>query len=184
MKKAIAAMLIVAGGVQACEADVWREPDYPLQGWYAGADIGGWRVRDHLTGVSPNGFTYSPFLGYQVNRYLGVEGAYLGGDASTSIEGVNISMHANVAEASLIGSLPLTGYAGLYARAGVARWWTTTQISTARFDLDVDDRGTHGVYGAGVYEHFDVVASRLEWTRANIQGATVNRITIAAYWRF
>ena len=184
MKKIIVAALIAAGIMPIARADEWREPDYPLKGWYAGADLGGWRLTDQLTHISVTGFTYSPFLGYQLNRYLAVEGAYVGGNASTGIDGMDISMHAHVAEGSLIGSVPLTGYAGLYARAGVAHWWSGAEVSAQGFSGSADDHGTNGVYGAGVYEHFDVVASRLEWTRANVQGARVNRITAAVYWRF
>jgi hypothetical protein len=184
MKKTIAAALIVVVASHVVRAEEWREPDYPLKGWYAGGDLGGWRFRDQLTSISATGFTYSPFLGYRVNRYVAVEGAYVGGDASTSIEGVDISLHAHVAQGSLLGSLPLTGYAGLYARAGVARWWSTSSVSTQGFSLSARDNGTNGVYGAGIYQDFDEVASRIEWTRANIQGARINRIAIAAYWRF
>jgi hypothetical protein len=184
MKMKIAMALIVVGASHVVQAEEWREPDYPLRGWYAGADLGGWRFKDQLTSISVTGFTYSPFLGYRVNRYVAVEGAYVGGDASTSVNGVDISLHANIAEGSLIGSLPLTGYAGLYARAGVAKWWSTSSISTPAFSVSADDHGANGVYGAGVYEEFDEVASRIEWTRANIQGARVNRIAVAAYWRF
>jgi opacity protein-like surface antigen len=186
MKMIVGVAFLAAGMMSVAQADdEWHEPDYPLKGWYAGGDLGGWRFTDPVSRISVTGFTYSPFVGYQFNRYLGTEGAYIGGnDAGTSISGVDFILHAHVAEASLIGSLPLTGYAGLYARAGVAKWWATSTVSYQDLSGTASDNGTNGVYGAGVYEHFDVVASRLEWTRANIQGTRENRFSVAAYWRF
>ena len=185
MKMIMGAVLLAVGMISVARADEWREPDYPLKGWYAGGDLGGWRLRDRVSGVSLTGFTYSPFIGYQLNRYLGAECAYIGGnDTSTNIGAVDLSLHAQAVETSIIGSLPLSGYAGLYARAGAAKWWATTTFSYLSSSESVKDNGINGVYGAGVYEHFDVVASRVEWTHANIQGARINRITVAAYWKF
>ena len=185
MKMVMLAALVAAGTTSIALADEYREPDYPLQGWYAGLDFGGWRFWDPRAEVAVNGFSFSPFLGYQINRYVGVEGAYLGGtDAHTGIDGVDISLHANVAQAAVIGSLPLWSYAGLYARAGVAKWWASSSISIGTFSLDRDDNGCNAVYGAGVYENFDVVNSRIEWTRTTLLGTRVNRISVAAYWRF
>jgi hypothetical protein len=185
MKMVMLAALIAAGSTAIAQADTYKEPDYPLKGWYAGLDVGGWRFRDPIAEVSVTGFSYSPFLGYQINRYIGVEGAYLGGtDAHASIDTVNFALHANVAQAAVIGSLPLWGYAGLYARAGIAKWWSTATVSFSNVSLSADDNGCNGVYGAGVYEHFDSVASRIEWTRSNVQGTRVNRLSVAAYWHF
>jgi len=185
MKMVMLAALVAVGSTSIALADEYREPDYPLKGWYAGLDLGGWRFRDPNAAVAVNGFTFSPFLGYQIDRYVAVEGAYLGGsDAHTGLDGVDISLHANVAQAAVIGSLPLWSYAGLYARAGVAKWWATSTISVANFRLNADDNGCNAVYGAGVYEDFDAVNSRLEWTRTSILGTRVNRISVAAYWRF
>ena len=185
MKKLAVAALIAAVVSTVAQAEEWKEPNYPLKGWYAGADLGGWRFTVPVSKMSVTGFTYSPFAGYQFNRYLGAQGAYIGGnELDKNINGVDIITHVHVAEASVIGSLPLTGYAGVYARAGIDKWWTISTISYPGFSASASENGTHGIYGAGVYEDFDVVASRLEWTRGNIQGTRVNRITVAAYWTF
>jgi outer membrane protein with beta-barrel domain len=185
MKKIVAALLMTVGIAQVAQAQEWQEPDYPLRGFYGGFDLGAWRLRFAGTSLELKGFTYSPFLGYQINRYLGLEAAYIGGsDATQNVGGIELSMRAHVAEASLIGSIPLTGYAGLYARAGLARWWSTTTLSVQGFSASEDDRGTNGAYGAGVYQHFGAVAARIEYTRASVRDARVSRFTAAAYWRF
>ena len=120
MKMIMGAALLAVGMISVARADEWREPDYPLKGWYAGGDLGGWRLRDRVSGVSLTGFTYSPFSGYQLNRYLGAECAYIGGnDTSTNIGAVDLSLHAQAVETSIIGSLPLDQPT---SRARIASW--------------------------------------------------------------
>jgi hypothetical protein len=187
MKQTFVAIgLLAVANAAIAQGSEWKEPDYPLKGLYGGFDLGGWRFSQPVPGssIEMTGFTYSPFVGYQLNRYMGIEGAYVGGNVGTNLNGVDLSTNAFVAQGSMIGSFPLSGYAGLYARAGVAKWWSRSTISAPGFHDRLDNNGTNGVYGAGVYEHFDVVASRLEWTRTNIEGARVNRFSVAAYWKF
>jgi OmpA family protein len=97
---------------------------------------------------------------------------------------VNNSLDTHLIEGSLIGSLPLTSDAGVYARAGVDKWWSTIKVSFENSSQSFGDNGTNGLYGAGIYEHFDAVACRIEWTRSNVQDTKMNRFAIAAYWRF
>jgi opacity protein-like surface antigen len=180
MRKAMVAAMLAAATIPIAQAEEWREPQYPLAGFYGGFDLGGWRIR---TQGSPDltGFTYSPFVGYQINRYVGFEAAYIAGSAVTADD---VAVQAHVAEGSLIGSIPLTGYAGIYARAGVAKWWSTATISFPGFSSSYSDNATHGCYGAGLYQHFGDVAARLEYTRSSLYGATVNRFTAGVYWKF
>ncbi len=178
MKKMFVVIGLLVANAALAQDGGWKEPDYPLKGWYGGFDLGGWRFSDSSIGIT--GFTYSPFVGYQLNRYLGVEGAYVGGNAGKSVDGFDLSTDSFVAQGALIGSCPLNGYAGLYARAGISKWWATSAVSAPGFRDSAKDNGANGVSGAGVYEYFDVVASRLEWTRTNIEGAKVNRFSVAA----
>jgi hypothetical protein len=155
-------------------------------GPYVGVDAGWIGYHDNVDGVSIDlsGFTYSPFVGYQLNKYVALEGSYLGTtNASTTVDGVDVNVKTHGVQAALLGTLPLSPIGGLYARAGLLRWHST--VSSAVAGVSDSENGTDGLYGLGAYlTNNQGLTGRLEATTASINGTRIYRVTLGGYWSF
>jgi hypothetical protein len=157
----------------------------PATGLYAGLDAGWIGYHDDVDGysVDMSAVTYSPFVGYQFNRYIGIEGSYIGtGNASTSIQGIDLEYKTHAVQGAVIGTLPLSPVGGLYARVGLIRWHATA--SSSYLGVSESDDGTDALYGLGAYLTNGQLSGRLEATSAEINGTRIYRVTLGAYWSF
>jgi hypothetical protein len=157
----------------------------PAPGVYVGADAGWISYHNDVQGYSVDlsAFTYSPFVGYQFNRYVAVEGSYIGtGNASTNVSGYDLEYKTHAVQAALVGTLPLSEVGGLYARAGLIRWHDTA--SSSSLGVSESNDGTNGLYGLGAYLTNGQLGGRLEATTATINGTRVYRVTLGAVWSF
>jgi OOP family OmpA-OmpF porin len=106
-------------------------------GVYVALDVGQSNFKDMCSGFpGPCSDTDTAFrgaLGYQINQYVGVEGAYVdAGKTNASAPGFSGSATLTDWQLAVIGTLPLGGGFSLIGKAGVDRWsskFTTTTIS-------------------------------------------------------
>jgi len=180
-----ACVVTLLGFTGVASAAALTTADSPATGLYAGLDAGWIGYHDNVSGYSLDlsGFTYSPFVGYQFNRYVGIEGSYIGtGNASTRVQGVDVELKTHGVQAAVIGTLPLSPVGGLYARAGLINWHSTA--SSSYLGVSESDDGTDALYGLGAYLTRGQLSGRLEATTAEMDGTRVYRVTLGAYWTF
>jgi OOP family OmpA-OmpF porin len=104
-------------------------------GWYVGAGAGLSQATDYcdpnagavIVTCDDTGTAWRLLLGYQINRYFGVEGGYLNlGQFNSTVTQAGVpttnqtKIHAGYLEGLAI--LPIGERFGLYAKAGVAYW--------------------------------------------------------------
>ncbi len=180
---ACALALLEAGTAVAADAPA---ADGLKAGVYVGADAGWIGYHDNSSGYSVDlsGFAYSLLAGYQFNRYVAVEGAYLGsGNASTNISGADLNIGTHGWQASLVGSLPLSSTGGIYGRLGALRW--SANVNSAAAAFSEGSNGTDALYGLGAYlTNGRNLTGRVEVTTASINGTRVYRATLGGYWTF
>ncbi len=133
---------------------------------------------------------WKAFVGYDINRYLAVEGFYADlGTVSLEEEFFpNTRLDSTAYGASMIGRLPVTDWFSPYAKLGVARWDTKVR---GRFVQGRDNSelrkqdGTAPVYGLGAQFNFDPVLLRAEYERYDFDSDyTIDAFTLSAGLRF
>ena len=113
-------------------------------------------------------------LGYRFNPYIGVEGEAAFGVADDTTGGVDVKLK-NEFGAFVVGYLPVTPKAELFARAG----YTSSTFDTSLGDVD----GDGGAWGVGGQYHFtDKDGVRLDWTRHDYDGVDAD-VWALAYTR-
>lgn len=146
-------------------AAVWADE---ATGWYVGAGAGQSQAKQYcdpstgevIVSCDDTGTAWRLLLGYQINRYLGVEGGYLNlgqFNSTTMVSGVTATdqtkIHAGYLEGLAI--LPIGGRFSLYAKAGTAFW--TFQTHDTLGGAGVPDQSQNGwsfMGGAGAQFFF------------------------------
>ncbi|MBF7052551.1 porin family protein [Halomonas sp. KAO] len=128
------------------------------------------------------------FVGYDLNRYLAVEGFYsdLGEVRLKGNDAVNAELESQAYGASLVGKLPLTDWFTLFGKAGLAHWETQTNGNLGNFQQELSDQdGTDPVYGVGAQFQLDPMLLRAEYERYDFDSDyTVDAFTASVGWRF
>ena len=146
--------------------------DYSEQenSWYVAAN--GLNA-DYEGGTEESG--YNVAIGKYLNNNISIELGYadFGGDAD-SVGGVDAEFEATAIQFSAIGYLPISDNAGLFARIGVERVKTDSQVNTVRANLD----DTNPYYGVGGYVNVsESVDLRLEVQRHEILDTNLDTIS-------
>lgn len=136
------------------------------QSWYIGAGIG--RGTLNVSGtdlglpdasIGDNTTTYTLHVGYRINPYFAVEGAYydLGEyDFSGNLGNVGVAGTAKAKAYALnaVGILPLSEAFDLYGRAGYGSAELKANASAAGFVGNNSDRQSSAFYGVGARWNF------------------------------
>ena len=154
--------LILAIGIMGVMSSLSLAAKLPKQQWYVGGTAG-------KTDVDTRGFDDSvgakAFIGYNMNRFLGFEGAIisLGEFDSKLVPGFETEVVG--AEVSAVGRIPM-GRFSLFAKAGIF-FWDSEDSQNGAFVRD--DDGVDATYGGGFEYRFrghsDRWSMRAEWQR-------------------
>lgn len=107
-------------------------------GLYVALDVGQSKFKEMCSGFgggscSDTDTAFRGALGYQINQYVGVEGAYVdAGKSTASAPGFSGSAKLTDWQLAVVGTLPVGGGFSLIGKAGIDRWsskFTTTTIS-------------------------------------------------------
>ena len=149
---ALAALLAGPAGAQTAQSGGDR-------GFYGGFGLG--TTDSDLTGATDKRDTvWKAFGGYQINKYLGVEGGYID-LGNTAIPGASFSNKTFTAVA--VGSLPITPQFALLGKLGVAL--VETDVN------GISDSNSDPTYGIGLrYDFTRQIGLRGEWDRYRIGG--------------
>jgi OOP family OmpA-OmpF porin len=131
-------------------------------GPYLGASIGKVDYNDSLWSIEDdaNDTGWKLFSGYQFNRYLGLEAAYID---MGKVNYQNASIETRGFTVDGIGSIPIGPVFAIFGKFGIFRWDQDINFS----DQDRDDTGTDITwgYGFGAYFFNKQVGVRIEWER-------------------
>jgi OOP family OmpA-OmpF porin len=150
----LGALLVAAGLTGAVAA--------PVEGFYAGAGLGGQSYPDRINGNTTSGTALSGklFGGYQINPNFAVEGGITELGALNS-PGGQVDSYGTFVDA--VGILPLNNQWSLLGRAGVAHMAINTPTG--------DDGGNGLKVGLGAeYALSKTMAIRGEWERYPLTG--------------
>lgn len=200
--------LVIAGAVLALQAGFAQAQDREA-GFYGGLDLG--RSDLHLSGSGIDGAlanqgiggsssndkrdtSYGLNLGYRVNRYWAVEGAYARlGDfaynsnvATPAADTVQGKYKVDTVSLSALGILPLASNWSLYGKAGLAR--SDVKLSASSATGATTPSGASGantglVFGAGaMYDFNRSLFTRAGWDHyANVGDDATGKGSINTY---
>jgi hypothetical protein len=145
-------------------------------GFYVGGGIG---MSDVSAGpFSGTDFAYKLFVGYDIIKYLAVEGGYENGGTPNDL-GVDISVDGW--DVAVLGKWPVTEAFDIHARVGWEWWNADLRGGGEHFS----DSGNDFLYGAGVGfmfgDHFGMTA---DWEHFSPSDADVNLYTVGAIYKF
>lgn len=125
-------------------------------------------------GFAASDFALTAFAAYDLNRYVGIEAAYVDG-GSPRDDGVSLNFSSGTAMA--VGSLPLVRDVwSLFARAGVVAWsWESAGVKR---------EGTDFAYGAGTAIDFARVQLRMIGDFAELDDSQLVHLSLQAAWKF
>lgn len=162
-------------------------------GLYIGAGAGQGSIKD----VSGSTTGYMGFLGWNVNRYLGIEATYIDAgsdsvgdyDPNTGLfEGNNV---LSAAQLSLLGKIPLSRYFALFARIDGIYWRDDESVvisgpygSAYGGGYSGSDTGTAFGWGAGGEASFGHFALRAEFEQSEINSSTYRLVSGSLIYRF
>jgi opacity protein-like surface antigen len=155
---------------------------------YGGVGIGQVRLKDSAGGISldANDAAAKLFGGWRFAENFALELAYLyGGSPEDKIAGVTVEAEPRAVQASVLGTLPITGTVGVYLRAGLLSWknefFATDGINSVTAKTDGED------FAWGLGTTFDIgsgAAIRLEYEGADLDGTDVSFISLSGLIRF
>jgi Outer membrane protein beta-barrel domain len=125
-------------------------------------------------GFAANDFALTAFAAYDLNRYFGIEAAYVDG-GSPRDDGVTVDLASGTAMA--VGSLPLVRDVwSLFVRAGVVAWsWESAGVKR---------EGTDFAYGAGTAIDLARIQLRVIGDFAELDDAHFVHLSLQAAWKF
>ena len=148
-------------------------------GWFVGAGIGYMKTDDTCPVTAAPGSNcededtvWKIFGGHQFNPYLGVEFALVDlNDRPVTVTGLgSANAKFRIFELTLLGTLPITQRAAVYAKAGLFHWDVDFELAAGASGY-ADANGNDYTYGLGVkYQFSRNAALRLEWQRYNDVG--------------
>jgi len=149
---------LIAGAVMAIATPLAMAEG---SGLYVALDVGQSKFKDLCSGFTGGSCkdtdtAFRGALGYQINKYVGVEGGYVDAGKSTATS-PGFSGEAKLTDWQLVGvgTLPLgDGRFSLFAKAGADRWSSKITANGAAF---ASGSGTSFLWGAGA--EFDFTKS-------------------------
>jgi long-chain fatty acid transport protein len=154
-----------------------------FDGWYAGFGFGQSRYRDNVNGTISND-TRAPgwkvYSGYQLNKYLGVEGGFANlNDMTAYTTTSRVNTNADAWMLAAVGSYQLTDKFSVMAKLGAAYVLTSTNTRVgAGLTKRTGDDSYQPYYGVGVkYALFDNMDLRAEWERFDLDHYNIDLMT-------
>ncbi|HVN41237.1 MAG TPA: porin family protein [Steroidobacteraceae bacterium] len=145
-------------------------------GFYVGAGIGASDVSAKDANWSATDFGWKLFAGYDFNKYLALEAAYLNG-GSPSDQGLKVDVYTT--DVALIGKWPVADAFDLHAKIGYG-WW---DLKPHGFDSQSGSDLLWG-FGAG-YRFGDHLIFSADWERQDTKYTDrADLWTVSAGWKF
>lgn len=151
--------------------------------WYAGFSFGQSRYRDNVNGTISNN-TRTPgwkvYSGYQINKYLGVEGGFANlNDMTAYTVTSRVNTNADAWTLAAVGSYPLTSKLSVMAKLGAAYVLTSTNTRVgAGLTQRTGDDSYQPYYGVGAkYALLNNVDLRAEWERFDLDHYNIDLMT-------
>jgi opacity protein-like surface antigen len=183
-----AAALAAATGAQAQENEM---------GFYAGAGVGSFNldidspddVQDAVSRYSSDDTAWKAFVGYRINPYLALEGAYvnLGSPDDTIAPDTRLTVETDGFAPYLVGTLPIGDTFEAFAKAGYY-WYDVTRRVTMPGTVLARDSNSDSTFvwsaglGANLFEHVNL---RLEYEQFDFNDAdSSNALWLTAGYRF
>lgn len=175
-----------SGALEEYGSDNWDGINF--DGWYAGLGVGQSHYRDY-SAASANARSegWKVYGGYQLNKYLGLEGGYVNLNDITAVTG---TVRTNIAtEAWALGavlSYPVTDKVSLMGKFGYAYMQGDTRSKdgvnpAVRTSQDSYEPN----YGVGVsYKVFDNLNLRAEWERFDRSNMDIDLVTAGMQVKF
>ena len=170
----------------------WRK------GLYFGGSVGRSRFQESIAigsvidsgEVTTNSTGFKFFGGYQILRYLAVEGAYVdlgkakyqGTFAGAPVG--NGEVRASGGNFSAVGTLPL-GDAVLFGKVGAFAWETGASDDAGTGGFSSKASGINGSFGAGAgYNFKNGIGVRAELEKFKLGGSSATLLSVGALYRF
>lgn len=128
------------------------------KGFNFGADYGQAEARKFCTNITPcdsADASGKAEIGYQFTEFLGVEAGYVsfGTIFDSSDNQFTASQKSNAITASVLGTLPIAPWFGIYGRAGIAQYESKGSGTVQGVPVE-DEKGSTPFFGAGVKFNF------------------------------
>ncbi len=156
--------------------------------WYGGIGIGQSDYRDYsATSVSPHSEAWKAYAGYQINKYVALEGGYVNLNDMTAFTGstrTNISTDGWTLGALL--SYPITDKFAVTGKIGGAYLLADVKKKTgAGLTVRTGDDGYEPNYGVGVrYALLDNLDLRAEWERFDRSNMNIDLLSAGMAVKF
>ncbi|MDP1926101.1 MAG: outer membrane protein transport protein [Thiobacillus sp.] len=158
-----------------------------FDGWYAGFGFGQSQYRDvEATTANTRTEGWKVYTGYQLNKYLGVEGGYANlNDMTARNESVTTNIDTDAWILAAVVSYPLTEKLSVMGKLGAAYMLADIKTKNPAAPLPADrltkstgDDSYEPNYGVGVsYALFDNMSLRAEWERFDRKDYDVDLMT-------
>lgn len=177
----IAAGILLAGTASAAE-----------RGFYVGTALGQskyeWTIDQTFDlKFDPSQLAFKVFGGYQLNRYIGIEGGYMDlGRGRQNIEGIDLSVDTTAFQGSVILSYPVTPLFSPYVRGSAIAYDIDATASDGFTTLRASGSDNDFAYGVGAMFTSGRGTSqlRLDWEQTDIDGIDVRLISFSAVYLF
>lgn len=159
-----------------------------FDGWYGGFNFGQSRHRD-IDGDSANTRSegWKVYGGYQLNKYLGIEGGYANLNDGTARTGdVTVNQDTDAWTLGAVLSYPVTESISVMGKVGAAYMLTDINIKDGTDPMiRAGSDGYQPNYGVGVsYALLDFLSVRAEWERFHRDDGNVDLMTAGMAMKF
>jgi long-chain fatty acid transport protein len=154
-------------------------------GWYGGFGFGQSKYRDlattsATTAVNDHVEGWKVYTGYDINKYLGIEGGYANlNDFTLHTTTTRTKGSSDAWTLAAVGSYPLTDKFSVKAKLGAAYVLTRSEVKVgAALTTTTGDDSYQPYYGVGVsYALFDNLNLRADWERFDLDHSNVDLMT-------
>ena len=159
-----------------------------FDGWYGGLSLGQSNYRDfNAASINTRTEAWKLYVGYQLNKYLGLEGGYVN---LNDMKAVNGSVRTNVDTdgwaLSAVVNYPLTEKISVIGKVGAAYMLADVRTKDgAALAVTSGDDGYDPNYGVGVsYALLDNLSVRAEWERFDRKYANIDLLSAGLAMKF
>lgn len=155
--------------------------------WYAGFGFGQSKYGGVVaTTADTRTEGWKVYTGYQLNKYLGVEGGFINlNDMNASAGAINTSLVGTAWSLAAVGAYPLTDKLSVTAKLGAAYVLTDSSVKDGVRETPWKDTQRSGhdsyqpYYGVGVsYALLDNFKLRAEWERIDLDKVVADRVDL------
>lgn len=174
------------GALEEYGTDNWDGINF--DGWYGGLSIGQSNYRDFpAVSENPRSEGWKVYGGYQINKYLALEGGYVNLNDMRAINGPVVTTIATEAWAlGAVLSYPVTNKISVMGKLGYAYMQGDTSTKNgAALTVRTSQDDYEPNYGVGVsYKVFDNLNLRAEWERFDRSNMDIDLITAGMQVKF